>query len=385
MASWTVTNNAVDVTIVGDYQTFIIKKLSQVFMSVSGDVLTIYFSANNPNLISLQSPIKKRNHANTRRVAMDYNDVTSPVEANATDLMNTIQGWLDSISGGGVTDGDYGDITVSGGGATWTIDNGVVTYAKMQDVSATDKLLGRSTAGAGDVEEITCTPFARTILDDANAAAVRTTIGAGTGSGDMLGANDLSDVASAAMSRTNLGLGTMAVQASNAVAITGGSISGITDLAVADGGTGASTAAAARTNLNTRFTEKFYGASLNPASNTIYYFGAYFESAPITTANRMYITIPIACILREANISIRVSSTLDSAANGHTIVAWINNTTAINLSSTIAANAIQQSTTKTGMSQAIAAGDTIEIRVTTPNPYTTLPTGVRFSVTLYFE
>lgn len=35
----------------------------------------------------------------------------------------------------------------------------------------------------------------------------------------------------------------------NAAAITGGSISGITDLAVADGGTGASTAAGARTNL----------------------------------------------------------------------------------------------------------------------------------------
>ena len=32
--------------------------------------------------------------------------------------------------------------------------------------------------------------------------------------------------------------------------ITGGSVSGITDLAVADGGTGASTAAAARTNLS---------------------------------------------------------------------------------------------------------------------------------------
>ena len=32
--------------------------------------------------------------------------------------------------------------------------------------------------------------------------------------------------------------------------ITGGSVSGITDLAIADGGTGASTAAAARTNLN---------------------------------------------------------------------------------------------------------------------------------------
>lgn len=45
----------------------------------------------------------------------------------------------------------------------------------------------------------------------------------------------------AADARTNLGLGTMATQAANNVAITGGSITGITDLAVADGGTGAST------------------------------------------------------------------------------------------------------------------------------------------------
>ena len=55
--------------------------------------------------------------------------------------------------------------------------------------------------------------------------------------------------ANAAAARSTLGLGTIATQADSSVAITGGSITGITDLAVADGGTGASTAANARTNL----------------------------------------------------------------------------------------------------------------------------------------
>ena len=47
-----------------------------------------------------------------------------------------------------------GDLTLSSG--TWTIANDAVTYAKMQNVSAASKLLGRgSAAGSGDVEEIT--------------------------------------------------------------------------------------------------------------------------------------------------------------------------------------------------------------------------------------
>lgn len=54
----------------------------------------------------------------------------------------------------------------------------------------------------------------------------------------------------AASARTNLGLGSLALQNSNSVNITGGTISTLTtDLAIADGGTGASNAAAARTNL----------------------------------------------------------------------------------------------------------------------------------------
>lgn len=106
-----------------------------------------------------------------------------------------------------------GDVTATGpGSAAATIANDAVTYAKMQNVSGTDKLLGRASAGAGDVEEISCTAAGRALLDDATAEDQRTT----------------------------LGLGTIATQAANNVNITGGAVSGITDLAVADGGTGAS-------------------------------------------------------------------------------------------------------------------------------------------------
>jgi len=80
-----------------------------------------------------------------------------PVGGTAGQVLAKIDGtdynteWVDVSGGAGVTDGDKGDITVSGSGATWTIDNGVVSLAKMANM-ATSSLIYRKTAGSGAPE-----------------------------------------------------------------------------------------------------------------------------------------------------------------------------------------------------------------------------------------
>ena len=132
-----------------------------------------------------------------------------------------------------------------GGGSTWqqgaaTITAGSITYEQIQHVSASQRLLGRSSPGAGTIEEIVCTPAGRALLDDADNAAQRLTLGIPVGSdsqvqynaGAVLGASsgltlNGTQVLTMAFAnpgpvRTALGLGTLAVQNANNVDITDG-------------------------------------------------------------------------------------------------------------------------------------------------------------------
>jgi hypothetical protein len=74
------------------------------------------------------------------------------------------------------------DTAAIGSGAVTTakLATDACTYDKLQNVSASDRLLGRVSAGAGNVEEINCTAAGRALLDDADAATQRATLGLGT-------------------------------------------------------------------------------------------------------------------------------------------------------------------------------------------------------------
>jgi hypothetical protein len=117
--------------------------------------------------------------------ASRYQGVTT-VDATEFGYLNGVTSNLQDQINGKQASGNYitaltGDVTASGpGSVAATIANSVVTYAKIQNVSATDKILGRSSAGAGVVQEITCTAAGRALLDDANATAQRSTLELGS-------------------------------------------------------------------------------------------------------------------------------------------------------------------------------------------------------------
>jgi hypothetical protein len=98
----------------------------------------------------------------TEDTIAELNDTDVSAEASGNILIYDGDTWdNDAVSG---------DATLATGGAI-TIAADAVTYAKMQDVTTTNRLLGRDSAGAGVIEEIT-PANTRTMLNVADGADV---------------------------------------------------------------------------------------------------------------------------------------------------------------------------------------------------------------------
>jgi len=154
--------------------------------------------------------------------ALDAKQVALVSGANIKTVNGSnILGAGDLVVSSSIADGDKGDITVSGSGATWTIDAAAVSLSKMADL-ATSTILGRATAGTGVPEALSAAQV-RTLLGLATVATSGSAADLGTGTLPAarlpaFGSGDVSFAASGGAGTIAAGAVTLAKQANMATA-----------------------------------------------------------------------------------------------------------------------------------------------------------------------
>ena len=145
--------------------------LDGISASASGTDLFFYTSASGVVESSNFSSFSRTLVANTTA-----SGVRSTLGLGAVALLETISVGSGEIGTAAVGTDELADDSVIAD----KILDATITLTKIADTSESDVLIGRATAGAGPLEEITCTAAARTILDDATIEDIRATLGLGT-------------------------------------------------------------------------------------------------------------------------------------------------------------------------------------------------------------
>lgn len=164
-------------------KTFVLNGLSLAWGSITGTPTTLagygITDAASDSELSAHEADTTNVHGIADTAALATTAALAAHEADTTavhGIANTANLLTTSSAAGGDMSGTLDNLQIGAGAVgTTELAGDAVTYAKMQNVSASDKVLGRI-SGAGDVEEIAFTAAMRALADDATVAAQRQTL-----------------------------------------------------------------------------------------------------------------------------------------------------------------------------------------------------------------
>ena len=126
------------------------------------------------------------------------------------------------------------------------------------------------------------------------------------------------------------------------------------------------------------------GTSGNPSDSTTYWFAIGFLSTGTNSGSgyaSVRFIVPFAGTITAAY---GVMTCTTGTSENSTIKLTLNNSTDINITTTLQLNASPATFSNTGLSQAVSAGDYIEVKWVTP-AWVTNPSNCRFSCTVYIN